>query len=105
MLNGIAVDYGADGAGVGLVALSRSQQGSKPLVVRGLNLVDGTDQNLGIELPSTVGASSAVTARWDLAHGRLLIVAQVVKATLGIAFAIGRIEFVFCFTHNVRSKR
>jgi len=74
----------ADPDGPGLVALSRSQQGSKPLVVRGLNPVDGTDQNLGIELPSTVGASGAVTARWDLAHGRLLIVAHPDGSSAGV---------------------
>ena len=74
----------ADPDSPGLLALSRSQQGSKPLVVRGLNPVDGTDQNLGIELPSTVGASGAVTARWDLAHGRLLIVAHPDGSTAGV---------------------
>src|ERR1700694_3726493 len=57
----------ADPYGPGLLALSRSQQGSKPLVIRGINAVDGTDQNLDIELPSTVGASRAVTAAWGLA--------------------------------------
>jgi hypothetical protein len=41
----------ADGPGFGLLALARSAQGSKPLVVRGIDPVDGTVHNLGIELP------------------------------------------------------
>src|ERR1700674_1553480 len=41
----------AGGGGSGLLALARSAQGSKPLVVRGTDPVDGNVHNLGIELP------------------------------------------------------
>jgi len=65
-----------DQNGPGLLALARSEQGSKPLVVYGVDPVDGTAQNLGIELPPTVGGSGAVAARWDLPHGRVLVLAH-----------------------------
>ncbi len=59
-----------------LVALARSDQGSRPLVLRGIDPVSGTPQNLDIALPATVGGSRAVTARWDATHGRLLVLAR-----------------------------
>ena len=74
----------ADRDGPGLLALSRSEQGTKSLVVRGIDSVDGAAQNLGIELPLTVGGSGAVAARWDLAHGRVLIVAHPDGPSAGI---------------------
>jgi hypothetical protein len=74
----------ADHDGPALVGLARSEQGTKPLVVRGLDPADGTAQNLGIELPPTVGGTGAIGARWDLAHGRLLIVAPAEGATSGV---------------------
>jgi len=70
--------------GPALVGLARSEQGTKPLIVRGVDPVDGTAQSLGIELPSAVGGSGAVAARWDLAHGRLLILAPPDGATAGV---------------------
>ncbi len=70
--------------GPALVGLARSEQGTKPLIVGGVDPVDGTAQSLGIELPSAVGGSGAVAARWDLAHGRLLILAPPDGATAGV---------------------
>jgi hypothetical protein len=63
--------------GPGLLAIGRSQQGSKPLVVRGIDAGTGAVQDLGLELPSDVGnGPGLLAARWDLAHGRLLVLAH-----------------------------
>jgi hypothetical protein len=35
-------------------------------------------------LPATVGGSSAVAARWDLTHGRLLVLARRDNSSLGL---------------------
>jgi hypothetical protein len=63
-------------AGPSLLALARSDKGNKPLVIRGVDPISGTPQNLDIALPATVGGPGVVTARWDLAHGRLLVLAR-----------------------------
>jgi len=65
-----------DPGGATLLILARSDQGNKPLVVRGIDPVEGTVRNLGVELPAAVGGAGVVTARWDLAHGRLLVLAR-----------------------------
>jgi hypothetical protein len=65
-----------DGSNASLIAFARSTQANKPLVVRGIDPLTGAVQNLGIELPPGVGGSAAVAARWDLAHGRALILAR-----------------------------
>jgi hypothetical protein len=62
--------------GPGLLALARSDQGNRPLVVGGINPVTGAARDLGVTLPPQVAQSGAVAARWDLAHGRLLVVAR-----------------------------
>jgi PEGA domain len=62
--------------GSGLLALARSDQGNRPLVVREIDPVTGITRDLGVTLPPNVAQSSAVSARWDLAHGSLLVVAR-----------------------------
>jgi hypothetical protein len=59
-----------------LFSLARSSQGSKPLIVRGVDPTNGDVRNLDVVLPATVGGSGTVAARWDLAHGRLLVLAR-----------------------------
>ena len=65
-----------DGSNPSLIALARSTQANKPLIVRGVDPITGAVQNLGIEVPPGVGGSGAVAARWDLARGRVLILAR-----------------------------
>jgi len=65
-----------DPGGATLLILARSDQGNKPLIVRGVDPVESTFRNLGVELPAAVGGAGVVTARWDLAHGRLLVLAR-----------------------------
>lgn len=60
----------------GLLALARAGQGSKPLVVRAIDTVSGAVRNLDMMLPAGVGGAGAVSARWDLGHGQLLVVAS-----------------------------
>lgn len=62
--------------GANLVALARSDQGNRPLVLRGVDPVDGTVRNLAVELPVGVGGSGAFSVRWDVAHGQLLVLAH-----------------------------
>lgn len=62
--------------GSGLLALARPDQGNRPLVVRGIDPVAGVARDLGVTLPPNVAQSGAVAARWDLAHGRLLLLAR-----------------------------
>ena len=59
-----------------LFALARSSQGNKPLTVRGVDPITGAVRNLDVVLPSTVGGAGAVVARWDLAHGRVLVLTR-----------------------------
>ena len=66
------------------MALARSDQDSKALVVRSIDPVTGTPQNMGIELPPSVGGSGAVVVRWDLAHGRLLTLAHHAGSSAGL---------------------
>ena len=70
--------------GAGLIALARSDKGSRPLVIRGIDPVSGTPQDLDSVLPGTVGGSGVVTARWDLAHGRLLVLARHDNSSSGL---------------------
>jgi hypothetical protein len=65
-----------DTSGTEVLALARSSQASKPLTIRAVDTSGGTVRNLDIVLPPTVGGSGTVTARWDLAHGRLLVLAR-----------------------------
>jgi hypothetical protein len=65
-----------DGSNLSLIALTRSTQANRPLVVRGIDPISGAVQNLGIELPPGVGGPDAVAARWDLVNGRALILAR-----------------------------
>lgn len=62
--------------GTSLIALARSNQGSRPLVLRGIDPVDGIAKDVDVVLPAAVGGSGAVAARWDLGHGRLLVLAH-----------------------------
>jgi hypothetical protein len=62
--------------GANLIALTHSQMGNRPLVVRGVDPVSGVAQNLDIALPTAVGGTGPVAARWDLSHGRLLVLAR-----------------------------
>jgi len=67
-----------------LIALARSEQGNKPLVLRGVDAVDGKVQDLGIELPAGVGGSGAFGVRWDLPQGRLLILSHRDGMNIGV---------------------
>jgi hypothetical protein len=58
-----------------LIAVSRSNNGDKPLAIAGIDPVRGSPQNLGIVLPTGVGGATTAAARWDIRHGRLLILA------------------------------
>jgi hypothetical protein len=58
-----------------LIAVSRSNNGDKPLAIAGIDPVRGSPQNLGILLPTGVGGAATAAARWDIRHGRLLILA------------------------------
>jgi hypothetical protein len=62
--------------GSGLLALARSEQGNRTLVVRAIDPVTGVARDLGVTLPTDVAQSGAVAARWDLARGRLLVMAR-----------------------------
>jgi hypothetical protein len=62
--------------GANVLALARSSQGSKPLTIRAVDPSSGAVRNLDIVLPASVGGSGTVTARWDLVHGRLLVLAR-----------------------------
>jgi PEGA domain len=64
------------GASERVIALARSENGSRPLVIKGVDAENGMIQNLGIALPAGVGGSGAVAARWDVRHGRLLLLAR-----------------------------
>jgi len=59
-----------------LVAVARSDTGSKPLMIQGVDSVSGATVNLDIALPTGVGGSASVAARWDVRHGRLLLLAR-----------------------------
>jgi hypothetical protein len=59
-----------------LVALARSNKGSRPLVLRGVDSNNGALHNLDVTFPAGVGGSGPVAARWDLGHGRLLVLAR-----------------------------
>ena len=70
--------------GAVLIALAHSDKGSRPLVIRGIDPVSGTPQNLDIVLPATVGGSGTLAVRWDLAHGRLLVLARHDNSSSGL---------------------
>jgi hypothetical protein len=59
-----------------LVVLARSNKGNRPLLVRGIDASSGALHNLDVTLPAGVGGSGPVGARWDLGHGRLLVLAR-----------------------------
>ncbi len=63
-------------AALTLIALARSDKGSRPLVIQGVDALSGATENLGIALPAGIGGTGAVAARWDVHHGRLLLVAR-----------------------------
>jgi hypothetical protein len=65
-----------EAVGTDVLALARSSEAGKPLTVRGVDPSSGAVRTLDIVLPPTVGGSGTVTARWDLAHGRLLVLAR-----------------------------
>jgi hypothetical protein len=75
-----------DGGGKRLLALARSDKGSKPLVIRGVDALSGATEDVGIELPAGVGGSSAVAARWDVRHGRLLLLARRADSNPGLDY-------------------
>jgi hypothetical protein len=75
-----------DGGAKRLIALGRSDKGSKPLVIQGVDAVSGATENLGIALPTGVGGSAAVAARWDVRHGRLLLLARQGNSTAGLEY-------------------
>jgi hypothetical protein len=56
--------------------LARSPQANKPLMLRGVDPTSGVVRNLDVVLPPEVGGAGVVAARWDLAHGLLLVVAR-----------------------------
>jgi hypothetical protein len=67
---------GEQTGGTGVLALSRSTQGSRPLIVRGIDPMSGALTNLDVVLPPTVGRSGGVAAKWDPAHGRALLLTR-----------------------------
>ena len=67
-----------------MIALAHSDKGNTPLVIRGIDPVSGTPQNLDIVLPATVGGSGTLAVRWDLAHGRLLVLARHDNSSSGL---------------------
>lgn len=75
-----------DAGGQKLIALSRSDKGSKPLVIEGIDAVGGVPQNLGILLPTGVGGDGTVAARWDVRHGRLLLLARRGDSSTGLDY-------------------
>jgi len=68
--------YGDGMNGANLIALARSDKGNRPLVIRSVDPASGIPQNLDIALPTMVGGTGPVAARWDLAHGRALVLAR-----------------------------
>jgi hypothetical protein len=80
-----------DGGAKMLLALARSEKGSKPLMIRGVDAVSGATEDFGIELPAGVGGSSAVAARWDVRHGRLLLLARRADANPGLDYWVVQI--------------
>jgi hypothetical protein len=62
--------------GATLIALAHSGKGSKPLVIRGIDPVSGSTRDLDVTMPSGAGGSGPVAARWDVAHGRVLVLAR-----------------------------
>jgi hypothetical protein len=62
--------------GATLIALARSEKGSRPLVIRGIDPTSGSTRDLDVTMPSGAGGSGPVAARWDLAHGRVLLLAR-----------------------------
>jgi hypothetical protein len=69
-----------------LLALGRSDKGSKPLVMRVVDAGSGVPQTLDVTLPNAVGGSAAVAARWDVRHGRLLLLAHRDNSTAALDF-------------------
>ena len=65
-----------EAVGSEVLALSHSSQGNKALTVRAVDPLSGTVRTLDISLPPGVGGSGTVTARWDLVHGRMLVLAR-----------------------------
>ena len=63
-------------SGATLIALAHSGKGSRPLVIRGIDPVTGSTRDLDVTMPSGAGGSGPVAARWDLAHGRVLVLAR-----------------------------
>jgi hypothetical protein len=53
--------------------------------------VSGTIQNLGIALPTGVGGSAAVAARWDVRHGRLLLLARRGNSNPGVDYWVAQV--------------
>jgi len=51
-----------------------------------VDAVSGATENLGIALPIGVGGSAAVAARWDVRHGRLLLLARQGNSTAGLEY-------------------
>lgn len=85
-LFGVAWIATDDVGGQRLIALARSNNGAKPLVIEALVAAEGTPQNLGIMLAPGVGGSAAAAARWDVRHGRLLLVAPRADSSTGLDY-------------------
>jgi len=58
-----------------LLALARTGQTAKSLAIRSIDPTTGAVANLDAVLPSGVGGAGTVSARWDLPHSRLLVLA------------------------------
>ena len=68
--------YGDGMNGATLIALAHSEKESRPLVMRGIDPISGSTRDLDVTLPTMVGGTGPVAARWDLAHGRALVLAR-----------------------------
>jgi PPE-repeat protein len=64
-------------AGMPLLGFVRSDQDGKPLAGRVIDPASGRLQDIGLRLPADVApGKTPVAARWDVAHGRALIVSR-----------------------------
>ena len=69
-----------------LIAIARSDKGSRPLVIQAVDAARGATENLGIALPAGVGGNGAVAGRWDVRHGQILLLARRGDANPGLDY-------------------
>jgi hypothetical protein len=62
-----------------LIGFSRQQDGT--LMLRSIDATSGTATDLGVRVPMTVGRAAVPFVRWDLEHGRALLLTPVSTVT------------------------